>query len=105
MNIEKLKDLFENKRSKIESDCQLSESLCETEDAWIEYLDKHDIIVISKRDLIDDFEELVNEGSSALKRDQVCITDPSCSKEWDDYVFLLIPTEFATKSLVLGTLP
>lgn len=105
IDIEKLKDLFENKKWKIESDCELSEGLYETQYAWIEYLNKHEIIVISKRDLIDDFEDLVNEGCSALKRDQVCIVDPSCSNEWDDYVFLLIPTEFAIKSLVLGALP
>lgn len=95
---DKLYDIFEQKHQ------ELFKNEADWYEFWLEYLDKHDIIALSKRELVDDFQDLFNERS-LFTRDVVVIRDPVSDVEWTDFNFLLVPTDFAEKALVLGTLP
>lgn len=60
---------------------------------WIDYCDEHGVVILHPEWL----RETINEGIG----DRICIHSPEDS----GIVWLLVPREFAEKSLALGGLP
>lgn len=63
---------------------------------WTLYVNFLDCLMIEKEDLLENFDEMVNFGSS---KESVCIKDPCNQGD-----FILVPKSLAEKTLVLGTL-
>ena len=85
MNLEKLEELFRERY----------ETLQEDPEAWIDYCDKHGIIILHP--------EWVREEFNKDHKNMVCIHSPEISYEHP--LGLLIPKELADNCLVLGGAP
>ena len=67
-------------------------------DVWVIWMNEHDVLVVDNDDLLESLPDMVNFGS-ALK-ESVCIRNPADIGN----SFLLVPSEFAQRVLVLGEL-
>jgi len=66
-------------------------------DFWTVYMNFLDCLMIETEDLLENFDDMVNFGSSL--KNGVCIKDPCNQGE-----FILVSKDFAEKILVLGSL-
>lgn len=64
---------------------------------WTVYMNNHDVIVITRDDLLDSFADMVNFGASL--KDSVCLLNPAQEEE-----FLLVPNPLVEKCVALGAL-
>lgn len=69
---------------------------------WVEFLEKHNCVVITSEDIKDSFQHIINFDSSV--RNGVCLIDPY-GNEIGVEQFVIVPREFAEKLLVLGGFP
>lgn len=69
-----------------------------TEEFWVVYLNSMDCMMITREDLLENFDEMVNFGSTVKER--LCLRDPSCPGD-----FLLLPMDLVERALVLGGVP
>ncbi|NDD54237.1 hypothetical protein EBZ39_10240 [bacterium] len=72
------------------------------EDEWLEFLNKHDITVLTLEDIKESFQYLLNFDSAV--KNGLCLLDPH-GEEVGMERFLIVPREFAEKLLVLGGFP
>jgi hypothetical protein len=98
MDTEKLYGLFKRRYDTlaIEADERSSDGSDEEDEFFINYCDKHKIIMLHS----DWMCETLNSGGM---RNRVCIVSPEEDEECA--FWLLVPKKFAEKALVLGGLP
>lgn len=101
MNVTKLREIFAQKYLTLQSSLwdemrpkdwtdRFQRRLDET---WTEYLNSLDCTIVSKEEIVEDFEDIINHSAQG----RVCVHDD------EDYI--LVPRELAEKALVLGGLP
>jgi len=75
----------------------------DVESEWIQFLEKHNCVVITSEDIKDSFQHIINFDSSV--RNGVCLIDPCGSELLGVAQFVIVPRDFAEKLLVLGGFP
>lgn len=71
------------------------------DEAWAEYLNGIDCIILEEDDIRDDFESIFNESSQG----RVCVTIDHPTQDADNKQYILMSRELAEKSMVLDGLP
>ena len=69
---------------------------------WVEFLEKHNCVVITSEDIKDSFQHIINFDSSI--KEGICLNDPH-GVEIGMEQFVIVPRDFAEKLLVLGGFP
>lgn len=93
IDIDKLEEIFAERYRKL---CfEEDQNPLENESFYVDWCDKHKIIMLHPEWLVD----TLNEGKM---RGKVCISSP---EEGDSSPWLLVPKKFAERALILGCLP
>lgn len=72
------------------------------ESEWIQFLEKHNCVVITSEDIRDRFQDIINFDSCI--KNGICLVDPNGSEVGLEQ-FLIVPRDFAEKLLALGGFP
>lgn len=102
-NVEQLQSLFDDAWDRIVAGKMPAGVSCgpdykpSDEEFWTLYMNSLDCLLVDEEDLLENFDEMVNFGSSL--RDSVCLKNP-CNTEG----FILVDKELAERILVLGAL-
>lgn len=102
-NVERLQSLFDDAWDRIVAGERSVGVSCgpdykpNDEEFWTLYMNSLDCLILDEEDLLENFDEMVNFGSSV--RERVCLKNP-CNTEG----FILVDKGLAEKILVLGAL-
>ena len=69
---------------------------------WVEFLEKHNCVVITSEDIRESFQHIINFDSSV--KEGICLVDPHGTEVGMEQ-FVIVPRDFAEKLLVLGGFP
>lgn len=94
--VNRLEDIFGSRYENLVS------AYDDLETEWIEFLEKHNCVVMTSEDINDNFQDIINFDSRV--RDGICLIDPH-STEIGMVQFVIVPRDFAEKLLVLGGFP
>lgn len=64
---------------------------------WTLWMNRHDVLIITRDDLVESFSDMVNFGNAV--KNSICLLNPP-----ERHEFLLVPDDLAEKCLALGVL-